>query len=180
MDRWRARRILTHFRQGRLTPWLSTEPETDQLTGPRAARTFAHTNLAIYVPMQGPSELGSSPGARLARWDRTAELSSIEVPALVIGARHDTMDLAYMKVMAGRLPHGRYLYCPDGSHLAKYDDQAVRFTGLIGFLHGRSVLPALPGPPSAIAEYAEGGGREWVHPPGRSLSSPPPWGCWVP
>ena len=39
-----------------------------------------------------------------------------------------------MEMMAGRLPHGRYLYCPDGSHLAMYDDQEVYFSGLIDFL----------------------------------------------
>ena len=50
-------------------------------------RAFAHINPAIYVPMQGPSELGISAGASLAYWDRTAELAWIEVPALVIGAR---------------------------------------------------------------------------------------------
>ena len=98
-------------------------------------RAFAHINPAIYVPMQGPSELGISAGASLAHWDRTAALASIEVPALVIGARHDTMDPAHMKMMADRLPRGRYLYCPDGSHMAMYDDQAVYFTGLIDFLH---------------------------------------------
>jgi proline iminopeptidase len=97
-------------------------------------RGFAHINPAIYVPMQGPSELGISADAKLARWDRTDELASIEVPALVIGARHDTMDPAYMKMMAERLPQGRYLYCPDGSHLAMYDDQATYFAGLVGFL----------------------------------------------
>jgi len=99
-------------------------------------RSFAHINPAIYVPMQGPSELGSSPDARLAHWDRTADLASIEVPALVIGAGHDTMDPAFMEMMAGRLPHGRFLLCPDGSHMAMYDDQQVYFTGLIDFLHG--------------------------------------------
>ena len=98
-------------------------------------RAFAHINPAIYVPMQGPSELGISAGASLAHRDRTAALASIEVPALVIGARHDTMDPAHMKMMADRLPRGRYLYCPDGSHMAMYDDQAVYFTGLIYFLH---------------------------------------------
>jgi proline iminopeptidase len=58
------------------------------------------------------------------------------VPALVIGARHDTMDPAYMEMMAGRLPRGQYLLCPDGSHMAMYDDQQVYFAGLIDFLHG--------------------------------------------
>jgi proline iminopeptidase len=46
------------------------------------------------------------------------------------------MDPAFMEMMAGRLPQGRYLHCPDGSHLAMYDDQAVYFAGLIDFLHG--------------------------------------------
>jgi proline iminopeptidase len=98
-------------------------------------RGFAHINPAIYVSMQGPSELGISPGATLAHWDRTAELASIGVPALVIGARYDTMDPDHMEMMAGRLPYGRYLYCPNGSHLAIYDDQEAYFAGLIDFLH---------------------------------------------
>jgi proline iminopeptidase len=85
--------------------------------------------------MQGPSELGISAEAKLAHWDRTAELASIDVPALVIGARYDTMDPAHMEMMAGRLPRGRYLYCPNGSHLAMYDDQKTYFTGLADFLH---------------------------------------------
>ena len=100
-----------------------------------AQRGFAHINQAIYVSMQGPSELGISAGASLAQWDRTADLASIHVPALVIGARHDTMDPVHMGVMAHRLPRGRYLHCPDGSHLAMYDDQVVYFTGLVDFLH---------------------------------------------
>ncbi len=99
-------------------------------------RGFAHINPQIYVSMQGPSELGMTPQAKLADWDRVAELHRIEVPALVIGARHDTMDPAHMEMMAGLLPGGRYLYCPDGSHLAMYDDQEAYFGGLIDFLGG--------------------------------------------
>jgi proline iminopeptidase len=101
-----------------------------------AVRGFAHINPAIYVSMQGPSELGISADASLAHWDRSADLASIDVPALVIGARHDTMDPGHMEMMAGRLPQGRYLFCPDGSHMAMYDDQAVYFAGLIEFLQG--------------------------------------------
>jgi proline iminopeptidase len=104
-------------------------------------RGFAHINPAIYVSMQGPSELGISADAKLAHWDRFADLASIEVPTLVIGARHDTMDPAYMEQMAAMLPQGRYLYCPDGSHLAMYDDQQVYFAGLVQFLHEVSNQP---------------------------------------
>jgi proline iminopeptidase len=95
-------------------------------------RAFAHLNQKIYVPMQGPSEFRLS-GA-LAGWDRMADLPKITVPTLVIGARWDTMDPAVMEQMAKRLPHGRYLYCPNGSHLAIYDDQQTYMAGLTRFI----------------------------------------------
>ncbi len=99
-------------------------------------RSFSHINSAIYVPMQGPSELGMSPGATLASWDRVADLGRIDVPTLVIGAEHDTMDPDHLRKMARLLPQGRYHHCPQGSHLALYDDQEVYFAGLIDFLTG--------------------------------------------
>jgi proline iminopeptidase len=99
-------------------------------------RTFAHLNQVVYVSMQGPSELGISAEARLASWDRTEDLASVEVPTLVIGARYDSMDPAFMEKMAGLLPRGKYLYCPNGSHFSLYDDQETYFAGLISFLQG--------------------------------------------
>jgi proline iminopeptidase len=95
-------------------------------------RAFNGLNRSIYVPMQGPSELGAS--GRLANWDRSKDLDRISVPTLVVGARHDTMDPAHMEMMAGRLPNGRYLFCPNGSHMAMYDDQATYFRGLVAFI----------------------------------------------
>lgn len=90
------------------------------------------TNPDVYVIMQGPSEFGIS--GRLAKWDRTDDLPKIQVPALVIGAQHDTMDPAFMKKMADMLPQGRSLICPNGSHCAMWDDQAHYFPGLISFI----------------------------------------------
>ena len=104
-------------------------------------RAFSAINPAIYVRMQGPSELGISADAKLAHWDRSRELGSINVPTLVIGARYDTMSPSHMEMMAGRLPAGRYLYCPEGSHLAMYDDQATYFAGLVSFLHDLEAEP---------------------------------------
>lgn len=95
-------------------------------------RSLGHINPSIYVPMQGPSELGAS--GKLLEWDRTADLPKITVPALTIGARYDTMDPAHMEWMAGELPNGRYLYCPEGSHMALYDDQETYFKGVIDFI----------------------------------------------
>lgn len=95
-------------------------------------RSFAKINKKIYVPMQGPSEMGAS--GKLERWDRTADLPKITVPTLAIGARYDTMEPAQMERIAKSVQRGRYLYCPTGSHLALYDDQATYTQGLIRFL----------------------------------------------
>jgi proline iminopeptidase len=95
-------------------------------------RAFKRLNPAIYVPMQGPSELGAS--GKLLNWDRTADLGKITVPTLVIGAQHDTMDPKHMEWIAGAVAKGRYLYCPNGSHFAMYDDQKTYFAGLTLFI----------------------------------------------
>jgi proline iminopeptidase len=95
-------------------------------------RTFKHLNPAIYVPLQGPSELGAS--GKLLHWDRVNDLANITVPTLVIGARYDTMDPDHLEWMAGAFANGRFLLCPEGSHLALYDDQQVYFEGLIQFI----------------------------------------------
>jgi len=96
-------------------------------------RAFAHINQDVYTLMQGPSELGA--GGKIAQWDRFADLPKITVPTLVIGATHDTMDPAYMKAMAAKLPKSRFLLCPNGSHMAMYDDQQTYFGGLTAFIH---------------------------------------------
>lgn len=95
-------------------------------------RAFKHLNSDVYIPMQGPSELGLS--GKLLSWDRTNDLPKIAPPTLVIGARYDTMDPAHMEMMAKKVQKGRYLFCPNGSHLALYDDQKTYVEGLIKFI----------------------------------------------
>jgi proline iminopeptidase len=95
-------------------------------------RSFKHANNEIYVLMQGPSEFGI--GGRLASWDIKTRLPEIKVPTLTVGARHDTMDPEHMKWMSTQVQNGHYLYCPDGSHLAMWDDQQVFMNGVISFI----------------------------------------------
>ncbi len=96
-------------------------------------RAFKHVNPSIYVPMQGPSELGAS--GKLLAWDRTADLPNLFVPTLTIGAAYDTMDPTHMEWMAGQVQRGRYLHCPKGSHLTLYDDPEPYFEGIIRFIN---------------------------------------------
>ena len=95
-------------------------------------RGMDHINPTIYVAMQGPSEFGIS--GKLEKWDRKADLPKIKVPTLTIGGAHDTMDPEHMKWMATQFPNGRFLLCPNGSHMSMWDDQEQYFRGLIGFL----------------------------------------------
>jgi|SRR6185312_13478521 len=95
-------------------------------------RSFNHINDQIYVMMQGPSEFKT--GGRLIKWDRSRDLKNITVPTLVVGAKYDTMDPNYMKWMSTQFPKGHYLYCPNGSHLAMWDDQQVFMKGVVGFI----------------------------------------------
>ena len=105
----------------RLNPW--PEPVT---------RSFASTNQTIYVMMQGPSEFGI--GGNLANWDIKNRLKEIRIPTLMIGAKHDTMDPKAMEEQSELVQHGRYLYCPNGSHLSMWDDQQVFMNGVITFI----------------------------------------------
>jgi len=110
----------------RLDPW----PES-------VARCFTHLNTTkvskeIYVMMQGPSEFGI--GGRLANWDIKNRLKEIKVPTLMVGVKWDTMDPKAMEEQSKMVQHGRYLYCPNGSHLCMWDDQKVFMDGVIGFI----------------------------------------------
>lgn len=95
---------------------------------------FRHMNPEVYVYMQGPSEFGMYGNATLKNWDVTGELPNITVPTLVIGAGHDTMDPEHMEWMSGQVQNGRFLLCPNGSHLSQYDDQKTYFKGVVKFI----------------------------------------------
>jgi proline iminopeptidase len=95
-------------------------------------RSMKHANGEIYTMMQGPSEFGIA--GRLANWDVKNRLKEIRVPTLMVGAKHDTMDPKAMEEQSKLVQKGRYLYCPDGSHLAMWDDQKVFMEGVIQFI----------------------------------------------
>ena len=97
-------------------------------------RGFNHLNPDVYITMQGPSEFGVKGDALLKDWDIKDQLHKLEVPTLCIGAEHDTMDPKEMKRISQVVQNGRYLHCPNGSHLSQYDDQAHFFPGLINFI----------------------------------------------
>jgi proline iminopeptidase len=97
------------------------------------SRAFRHANDKIYNLMQGKSEFLVT--GNLKNWERWDRLHEIKVKALTIGARYDEMDPEDMKKMAALMQDAAYAYCPDGSHLCMWDDQAIYFKHLLDFLH---------------------------------------------
>ncbi len=95
-------------------------------------RTFKHLNSVIYTMMQGPSEFGI--GGNLANWDIKDRLKEIKIPTLMVGAKFDTMDPKAMEDQSKKVQHGRYLFCPNGSHMCMWDDQQVFMDGVIKFI----------------------------------------------
>ncbi|MBV9986528.1 MAG: proline iminopeptidase-family hydrolase [Chitinophagaceae bacterium] len=105
----------------RLNPW----PEP-------ILRAFKKANMNIYIQMQGVDEFHVT--GNFKNWDMWDRLKDITVPALVLGGQNDEMNPADMKREAALLPNSRLYLCPDGSHMAMYDDQQNYFRELIRFL----------------------------------------------
>jgi proline iminopeptidase len=105
----------------RLKPW----PEP-------VSRAFRLGNEKIYNQMQGKSEFEVT--GNFKNWERWDNLHEIRVKTLVMGATHDEMDPNDIRKMASLIPNGESAICPNGSHMAFWDDQAVYFQHLLGFL----------------------------------------------
>jgi proline iminopeptidase len=95
-------------------------------------RSFRHFNLKIYNQMQGKSEFVVT--GNLKDWERWDKLREIKVKTLTIGSNYDEMDPADMKKMATLIPNASFALCPQGSHMALWDDQTVYFKQLLAFL----------------------------------------------
>ncbi len=105
----------------RVSPWPAPIEEA-----------FKFLNAKIYNFMQGPNEFVVT--GTLKDWDRWADLGRIKTPALVTGARYDTMDPESMRRVAERMPNARAAISERGSHLTMYDDQEWYFGELLRFL----------------------------------------------
>lgn len=95
-------------------------------------RAFRDANMAVYNHMQGKSEFVVT--GTFKDWERWDDLHRIKVKTLVLGAQHDTMDADDLRKMAALMPDATSAICPEGSHLAMWDDQVAYFGYLLDFL----------------------------------------------
>lgn len=96
--------------------------------------SFSRLNYPLYDLMQGPSEF--KVGGRLIDWDIKHRLQEINVPTLMVGAAHDTMDPEAMRAQSDAVADGSFLFCPNGSHLCMWDDRATFMAGVSDFIRG--------------------------------------------
>ncbi len=95
-------------------------------------RTFKKPNQTIYLQMQGVDEFHVT--GNFKNWDFWDRLPNIKIPVLVLGGQYDEMNPASMKKEGLLLPYSRTYLCPEGSHMAMYDDQQRYFSSLTAFL----------------------------------------------
>ncbi|MCY7290757.1 MAG: proline iminopeptidase-family hydrolase [Ferruginibacter sp.] len=95
-------------------------------------RAFKKANQNIYIQMQGVDEFHVT--GNFKDWNMWDRLPNIKVPTLVLGGMYDEMSPDDMKKEGNLIPNSRTYLCPNGSHLAMYDDQQNYFKSLIGFL----------------------------------------------
>ncbi len=104
------------------------------------SRSLARINMDVYGTMQGPNEFLVT--GTFKDWDRWDDLASIQVPALLMVGAHDTMDPADVIEMGRRIPGSETVVCPDGSHIAMWDDPGHYFPPLEAFIIRRAEAEA--------------------------------------
>lgn len=105
---------------------------------PAVTRSFERIAYDVYGTMQGPNEFVVT--GTFKNWDRWDDLHRIQVPTLLMVGAHDTMDPESVREMGRRIPSAEVVVCPEGSHLAMWDDPDHYFPPLLSFL--RRVVPS--------------------------------------
>ena len=119
--------------QALVTTYLYEKHVCRRLPWPDAVvRGLTHINPLVYNKMQGPNEFVVT--GSFKDWDRWRDLDKIEVPTLVVGGRHDTMDPADIEEMARRIPHATVGICENGSHMSMWDDEDAYFRFIMEFV----------------------------------------------
>lgn len=95
-------------------------------------RAFKKVNPQVYMQMQGVDEFHVT--GNFKNWNFWDKLPNIKTPTLVLGGKYDEMSPESMKREGSLLPNSHTYLCPEGSHMAMYDDQQRYFSTLTTFL----------------------------------------------
>lgn len=85
-------------------------------------RNFEHTNRV------------DSKYTKPTQWDFSSRLPDVKVPTLLLGSKHDFIPIEDYKKMHSLIPKSEVYICPNGSHMAMWDDPGHYFATLRTFL----------------------------------------------
>lgn len=107
----------------------------DPMPGP-VLRTFEKLGAwpQVYHVMNGPSEF--TVVGRLRDWSILERLHGINVPALVLGGRHDEATPALCAAITERIPGARAVTFEDSSHMPFHEESAAYLQAVGLFLEG--------------------------------------------
>jgi pimeloyl-ACP methyl ester carboxylesterase len=119
----------------------STKPVVDGML-PRLFSEATRTHRAELIPpvrammeKNSPRAVAGALRGMAARPDRTAELSSITIPVLVLVGDHDAITPPdESRAMAAALPNARLAIIPGGGHLAPFENPEAANEAILGFL----------------------------------------------
>jgi proline iminopeptidase len=98
-------------------------------------RSFAEAGYDVYTTMNGPSEFTVT--GTLKTWDIMGRLTEIDLPALLVGGRHDECTPGHLEEMHRRIAGSQLAVIEDASHLC-FAEQPAEFNALVNaFLDAR-------------------------------------------
>lgn len=105
-------------------------------------RSVGDWNMGPYCAIQGPNEFLYIGNIR--NWSRLADLHSIKVPVLITVGEHDEQTPACALEMKLRLPDARLHVFANSSHVPFYEESALYYPVLQGFLESCRLKMAQP------------------------------------
>lgn len=96
------------------------------------AKMIVGTGSEVYGSMWGPSEFHAT--GSLLGWSAYDVLPKIDVPALVISGRHDTVTPERATATAAAIPGARQVLLEDSGHCGPYDEPERFLQALTSFL----------------------------------------------
>lgn len=102
-------------------------------------RTFAHLSTKVYQTIQGPNEFVVT--GNFKNWNRWSDLPNINIPALIICGRFDTMNPKDIEKMGELIPRSTVKICEKGSHCTMFDDPENYFQAIHSFFDKIEIEP---------------------------------------
>ena len=124
-----------------LDAWYRGQPISDSLKLQQIRNKFQSTYVIRRSPIPNALKRNfehtnrvDSKYTKPTQWDFSSRLPDVKVPTLLLGSKHDFIPIEDYKKMHSLIPKSEVYICPNGSHMAMWDDPVHYFATLRTFL----------------------------------------------